>query len=171
MKTLYIFTILLFLLYIAGSCNDDQQKLFSGSTTMHFALSDNELDSIACSFLNTSESYITVNLPVELNGYAGQNYRFRLKADSSQTTAIVNKHYQPLEEFYEIKKDEYSLNVPITLNYSPELDSLSVKLVLQLEPAAYMSTGISYRQEALTDYPPSRIGTGITAVISAPTAG
>ena len=50
MKTLYIFTILLFLLYIAGSCNDDQQKLFSGSTTMHFALSDNELDSIACSF-------------------------------------------------------------------------------------------------------------------------
>ena len=35
MKTLYIFTILLFLLYIAGSCNDDQQKLFSGSTTMH----------------------------------------------------------------------------------------------------------------------------------------
>lgn len=29
MKTLYIFTILLFLLYIAGSCNDDQQKLFS----------------------------------------------------------------------------------------------------------------------------------------------
>lgn len=112
MKTLYIFTILLFLLYIAGSCNDDQQKLFSGSTTMHFALSDNELDSIACSFLNTSESYITVNLPVELNGYAGQNYRFRLKADSSQTTAIVNKHYQPLEEFYEIKKDEYSLNVP-----------------------------------------------------------
>ena len=39
MKTLYIFTILLFLLYIAGSCNDDQQKLFSGSTTMHFALS------------------------------------------------------------------------------------------------------------------------------------
>ena len=43
MKTLYIFTILLFLLYIAGSCNDDQQKLFSGSTTMHFALSDNEL--------------------------------------------------------------------------------------------------------------------------------
>lgn len=148
MKTLYIFTILLFLLYIAGSCNDDQQKLFSGSTTMHFALSDNELDSIACSFLNTSESYITVNLPVELNGYAGQNYRFRLKADSSQTTAIVNKHYQPLEEFYEIKKDEYSLNVPITLNYSAELDSLSVKLVLQLEPAAYMSTGISYRQEA-----------------------
>lgn len=148
MKTLYIFTILLFLLYIAGSCNDDQQKLFSGSTTMHFALSDNELDSIACSFLNTSESYITVNLPVELNGYAGQNYRFRLKADSSQTTAIVNKHYQPLEEFYEIKKGEYSLNVPITLNYSAELDSLSVKLVLQLEPAAYMSTGISYRQEA-----------------------
>ena len=148
MKTLYIFTILLFLLYIAGSCNDDQQKLFSGRTTMHFALSDNELDSIACSFLNTSESYITVNLPVELNGYAGQNYRFRLKADSSQTTAIVNKHYQPLEEFYEIKKDEYSLNVPITLNYSPELDTLSVKLVLQLEPAAYMSTGISYRQEA-----------------------
>ena len=106
MKTLYIFTILLFLLYIAGSCNDDQQKLFSGSTTMHFALSDNELDSIACSFLNTSESYITVNLPVELNGYADQNYRFRLKADSSQTTAIVNKHYQPLEEFYEIKKGE-----------------------------------------------------------------
>ena len=86
MKTLYIFTILLFLLYIAGSCNDDQQKLFSGSTTMHFALSDNELDSIACSFLNTSESYITVNLPVELNGYAGQNYRFRLKADSSHQT-------------------------------------------------------------------------------------
>ena len=111
MKTLYIFTILLFLLYIAGSCNDDQQKLFSGSTTMHFALSDNELDSIACSFLNTSESYITVNLPVELNGYAGQNYRFRLKADSSQTTAIVNKHYQPLEEFYEIKST--SIAIPI----------------------------------------------------------
>ena len=75
---------------------------------MHFALSDNELDSIACSFLNTSESYITVNLPVELNGYADQNYRFRLKADSSQTTAIVNKHYQPLEEFYEIKKGDVS---------------------------------------------------------------
>ena len=54
MKTLYIFTILLFLLYIAGSCNDDQQKLFSGSTTMHFALSDNELDSIACSFLKVT---------------------------------------------------------------------------------------------------------------------
>ena len=34
MKTLYIFTILLFLLYIAGSCNDDQQKLFSGSTIL-----------------------------------------------------------------------------------------------------------------------------------------
>ena len=113
MKTLYIFTILLFLLYIAGSCNDDQQKLFSGSTTMHFALSDNELDSIACSFLNTSESYITVNLPVELNGYAGQNYRFRLKADSSQTTAIVNKHYQPLEEFYEIKKANTRLMYPL----------------------------------------------------------
>ena len=110
MKTLYIFTILLFLLYIAGSCNDDQQKLFSGSTTMHFALSDNELDSIACSFLNTSESYITVNLPVELNGYAGQNYRFRL-------------------------------------------------------------TGKKQLSSALTDYPPFRIGTGITAVISAPTAG
>ena len=142
---------------------------------MHFALSDNELDSIACSFLNTSESYITVNLPVELNGYADQNYRFRLKADSSQTTAIVNKHYQPLEEFYEIKKGEYSLNVPITLNYSAELDSLSVKLVLQLEPAAYMSTGISTGKKqlssALTYYPPFRIGTGITAVISAPTAG
>ena len=92
MKTLYIFTILLFLLYIAGSCNDDQQKLFSGSTTMHFALSDNELDSIACSFLNTSESYITVNLPVELNGYAGQNYRFRLKAElQSRTRFIIGK--------------------------------------------------------------------------------
>lgn len=147
MKTLYAI-IWFALLQLLGACDDEQQQLFSGATSLHFALSDSELDSISQSFLNTTENQIVVKLPVELNGYAKQDYRFRLTVNPEGTTAEAGRHYEALEESYTIPKDEYQLEVPVILNYSGELDSLSVKLVVDLEPLDDLIEGIPYRQQA-----------------------
>lgn len=149
MKTKYLLPMLCLLVYLFVSCDDNQQQLFSGETSIHFALSGNELDSISRSFLNTSDNQIVVELPVELDGYAKQDYNFRLKINEEQTTAVVGKHYDALAELYQIKKGEYSVRVPVTMNYTLDLDTVAVKLVVDLETDDPLVAGIPYRQQAV----------------------
>lgn len=149
MKTIYLLLVLCILSQLSSSCDDNQQQPFTGETSLQFALSDNDLDSIGRSFLNTSENQMVVKLPVELNGYAKQAYSFRLKIDPGQTTAVAGKHYESLAESYQIKTGEYQLEVPITLNYTQDLDSVAVKLTVELETTEPLVAGIPYRQRAV----------------------
>lgn len=149
MKTKYLLPLCCLCSYLFGSCNDNQQQLFSGKTAIHFALPETELDSISRSFLNTSDKQMVVELPVELEGYAKQDYTFRLKIDTARTTAVAGKHYEPLAESYQVKKGEYTAKVPVTMNYTKDLDTLAVRLVVRLETTAPLAEGIPYRQRAV----------------------
>lgn len=150
MKKYFLWTVLGIWTMILYSCNDDNQKLFSGTSGLHFALPTNNLDSVVYSFTTTSDNRIVVNLPVELEGYAGDADRpFGIRVNQEGTNAVAGKHYEALKENYLLGKEQYSINVPVTLLYSGDLDSLSVKLTLEIVTGNDFTEGIPYRQKTV----------------------
>lgn len=138
---------------LAYGCDDNYEKMYNGETTLYLNLSETQLDSMAYSFVGTVENKIVVDIPVEITGYAASYDRsFYLKVDASKSTAVAGKHYEPLKEEYVLEKDKYTVNVPVTLLYSGDLDSVIVRLALELQPGKDFTPGISYRQEALISF-------------------
>lgn len=150
MKKIYKPLCAIWILLLAIACDDNQEKFYSGEPSLYLDLTNTQLDSIVSSFMNVSEDRIVIELPVVLSGYAVDKDRsFRLKVDTEKSTAIVGKHYQALEEQYTIEKGKYSVNVPVTLLYDRELDSVTVRLLLRLETTDEFSAGVPYRQQVM----------------------
>lgn len=150
MKKYFLWTVLGIWTIILCSCNDDNEKLFIGMPGLHFALPMNNLDSMVYSFTSISDNHIVVNLPVELEGYAGYADRpFAIRVNQEGTSAVAGKHYEALEENYLLEKGQYSMNVPVTLLYSGDLDTVSVKLTLEIVSGNDFTEGIPYRKKAV----------------------
>lgn len=150
MKKYFLWTVLGIWTIILCSCNDDNEQLFIGTPGLHFALPANNLDSMVYSFTTTADNQIVINLPVELEGYAGDTDRsFSIKVNQEGTNAVAGKHYEALKENYLLGKGQYSMNVPVTLLYSGDLDSVSVKLTLEIVTGNDFTEGIPYREKAV----------------------
>ena len=130
------------------ACDDSNEKMYSGDSTLYLDLSSTELDSVVCSFVGTSENRKLLNIPVEITGYSAPVDRsFGLRVDEENTTAVAGKHYEALLDQYVLEKDAYGVNIPVTILYSGDLDSVIVRLVLELVPGSGFSAGIPYRQK------------------------
>lgn len=148
MKSLYISCIGLLILLFFTACDNENQKMFDGAPGLHLNLSSTDLDSMVYSFMNISADHLVVNLPVQLTGYAADKDRtFKLEVDQVNTTAKAGIHYEPLADEYVLKKGAYQMNVPVTLKYTRELDSVAVRLTLVLKPSEDFAFDIPYRQQ------------------------
>lgn len=131
------------------SCDDNYEKMFSGEASLYLDLSATDLDSMTYSFVGTIENSLVVNLPVGLSGYAAAYDRaFRLKVKEDKTTAIAGKHYEALKDQYILEKGKYAVNIPITIFYTGDLDSVTVRLAVEIDADENFTVGIPYRQEA-----------------------
>lgn len=149
MKRYYIY-LMMALIVTGTACQDDNEKMFGGDPSIHFALSQTQLDSIVVSFLSIPENQHVVQLPVELAGYAKtSDCTFRLAVDQENTTAIAGTHYQPLAKEYRLPKGEYAMNIPLTVFCTGEMDSVTFRLALKLEVPEGFTEGIPYRQRVL----------------------
>lgn len=128
-------------------CDNNNEKMYSGDNTLYLNLSVTELDSIVCSFAGTSENRLVVNIPVEITGYASALDRtFGLRVIAENTTAVAGKHYEALPDEFVLKEGTFSVNIPVAVLYSPDLDKSTVRLALELVAGEGFSTGIPYRQ-------------------------
>lgn len=147
MKRYYIY---LMIALIFTSCQDENEKLFSGERSMHFALSMTQLDSIVVSFVSVTENQYVIQLPIELAGYApDSDCSFSLEVDQEHSTAVAGTHYLPLAENYTFPKGGYAVNIPVTMLCTGEMDSLTFRLALKLQSPAGFTEGIPYRQNVL----------------------
>ncbi|WP_455511166.1 DUF4843 domain-containing protein [Butyricimonas paravirosa] len=146
----YIWTLVVLLSLSLCGCDDNNEKMYSGDSTLYLNLSSTELDSVVCSFVETTENKIIVNIPVEITGYAAPVDRsFGLRVNEANTTAIAGKHYEALQDQYILEKNAYSMNVPVTILYSGDLDSLTMRLELELVPGGDFAAGIPSRQKVM----------------------
>lgn len=137
------------MLFSAGlcGCDDNNEKMYSGDSTLYLNLSATELDSIVCSFAGTAENRLVVNLPVGITGYASPTDRtFGLRVIEENTTAVAGKHYEALPDEFVLEQGAYGVNIPVAVLYSPDLDKSTVRLALELVAGEGFSAGIPYRQ-------------------------
>lgn len=149
MNKLYICLFALFMAAILGSCDSNSEDVFHGEPTIHFALTQQQLDSMTYSFMNSSDNKMIVTLPIELCGYADKDRKFKIVVDNEKTTARSGIDYVPLDNEYTLASGQYHLNVPLTLLYTAALDQTAVKLTLKLQELSDFATGIPYRQQVL----------------------
>lgn len=153
MKTYHIGIMGWLLLAFLSACDDNKEKLYEGEASLHLNLAGNQLDSMTYSFVGTTADSMVVQIPVELAGYAVAYDRpFRLVVNEELTTAVAGRHYDPLPAALTLEKDCYSTQVPVKIRNAGDLDTVTVKLVLDLEPGDDFSAGISRRQRATIVY-------------------
>lgn len=153
MKKYTGFVIGLLAALLAGSCDDNYEKIYSGDASLYFNLALSDLDSVSYSFIGQTENKMVADIPVEITGYASaENRPFRIRVNTERTTAVAGKHYEALKDQYVLEKGKYSVMIPVTLLYSGDLDNSSVRLVLDLEGGEGFSAGIPYRQEVTISF-------------------
>lgn len=125
MKNILLMVILLSL--SLSSCKENERMVYNDKAGLYFGIIEGA-DSISFSFTMVKEDQDTLNLFVRLLGQP-TNYdrKFKIKLNEG-STAIANKHFKALESEYTLEKNKVSVNVPIYIFKTADLETNIVSL-------------------------------------------
>ena len=130
---------IIILVFLAGgllvSCKKAEEKRYDSHDNIYLDFGVSDRDSMLYTFANDpSKGKDTVFVPVRISGIRSTvDRKFILKVLPDSSTAVANKHYQPLADFYLMPKNTGFVYVPIViLNTDPLLEEKSVSLRFKL---------------------------------------
>ncbi|HEX5552081.1 MAG TPA: DUF4843 domain-containing protein [Chitinophagaceae bacterium] len=128
------------------SCHKADLSLYHSPDNVYFDFTGSQRDSLLYTFAyEPARAADTIYLPVRLSGIRVQKARkiiIRIEPDS--TTAIVNKDYAPLKDFYTLAPDSGTCYVPLIIyNTDPLLQTKSVQIKFKLYPTPDLDTALS----------------------------
>ena len=129
---------------LIAACQKKDVASFHGDASIYFNI--NSWDSILYTFaLHPERAKDTVWVPVKILGIRANGSRmYSVKVLDSGTTAVVNKHYEPLKEQYEMPADTGRQYMPVILyNTDTMLFKRSFTLVLQMVPTGDFNTSVN----------------------------
>ncbi len=119
------------LMFILGSCSENERALFTAKQGLYFA-EYTEKDSINYTFTMTAEATDTIDVLVNLMGQPfASDMNFSLKI-ADGTTAKSGVHFEALEDSYVLSAGATNAVVPIILKESEDLQTVTVKLNLSI---------------------------------------
>jgi hypothetical protein len=144
MKKIVIALIAMVAIY---SCSQNEQMFYDEKPAVYFADMSTDADSVVFSFLTTPENTAVVNLSVKLLGALYEDKSFSVHVNP-ESTAQEGVHYEALNETYTFPAGETTVDLPVHLLYSPDLDSSLVELSVRLMANDEMDTGYPNRLNA-----------------------
>lgn len=151
----YLFLIFGVAAFFLGACQENEEFVYHSSDHIYFHFKDLAASKITHSFAYAPDAVEdTIFIPVRISGNrTGYSRQFKLGVVAGETTALPEKHYQPLAGFYEIAADSGTLNVPVIIyNKDPEMDDSTFTLTLTLLPTADFQVGLTYPAKACISF-------------------
>lgn len=140
MKTTYYILFLIVSIALFSACKSSTLDSFHAESQIYFYdLSDRSntvKDSIMISFarLEPGTTETILEIPLRYIGPVVEGERsFKVSVDRENTTAVEGKHYQLLTELYHIKSGASDGVLPVKIFSTPDLDEVTLQLVLKLE--------------------------------------
>jgi hypothetical protein len=143
MRNIIIFFVLAFLLV---SCKKGSYLVYDSRDNIHFNFVVPTVDSIVYTFAFTpGKASDTVMVPVQLSGMrVGHDRKYAVAVTDSNTTAVVNTHYAPLQASYILPADSGTAYLPVIIyNTDTLLRKRSVALSLHLVATTDLGVAIA----------------------------
>ncbi|MGF7233221.1 DUF4843 domain-containing protein [Arachidicoccus sp.] len=145
-RNTFIFVVLIGI--FLSACQKADLKVYNSPANVYFDFPGTQSDSLLYTFaFEPSRGADTVYLPVKLSGIReSKDRRFIVKIDPNpdSTTAVVYKHYKPLDSVYILKANTGETRVPLVIyNSDSLLQSRSVKIKFHLYPTADLDTSLN----------------------------
>lgn len=131
--------------FVFAACNKAKELTYASHDNVYLDLYGSERDSILYTFAyEPDRGKDTIYISVRISGIRQHEARkFILKAEPDSSTAQVNVHYKPLEDYYTIPADSGYYNVPLIIyNTDTLLQQRSVTLKFRLFPTDDFGTNI-----------------------------
>lgn len=142
-----LFLIFGLIVSLLWACRENDNYLYDSTDNIYFNFEDTASSRITYSFANTPDVVLdTFFVPVRISGNRVDRVRlFKLAIVTEETTAQVEKHYQALNDFYEIAVDSGTCKVPVVIyNKDPEMDDSTFVITLVLQPTADFLIDLTY---------------------------
>lgn len=139
MKYLYaiIITMLLF-----ASCSENERMIYTGMPGVYFPDYVTDADSLVYSFRMKDVERDTIRINVKLLGDLLKEPGEYEIAVSENSSAVVGKHYEPLQQRFTYEAGKSTSSFPIVvLKPGTELDKKTVTLELSLRPTESVALG------------------------------
>lgn len=140
--------IIITLIIVTGlfSCKKADNFLYRSpgdSVYFNFDPKTSDRDSIIYTFAYLPGSLKdTVFLPVSISGIRmGKERKFGVTVVKDGTSAVVNTHYEPFKDFYNMPVDSGDFKLPVIIyNKDPQMAQKSITLKLKLTPSGDLDT-------------------------------
>lgn len=142
-----LFIIFGLVVFLLCACQENDNYLYDSPDNIYFNFKDTANSRITYSFAYTPDIVQdTVLVPVRISGNrVGWSRQFKLQIVSDETTAQAEKHYKPLDDFYEIASDSGTYEVPVIVyNKDPEMDDSTFMITLTLQPTPDFQVNLTY---------------------------
>ncbi len=137
MKNLVLLIMLAAGLY---ACSLNDPMIYDEKPSVYFADFSDNADSLVYSFTTTAYDTATINLRVKLLGALIEDRMYSVVINP-ESTAEEGKHFDALNDTYTYTAGQTTVNLPIHLNYSPDLDDNTVVLSISLVANDQMDLG------------------------------
>lgn len=124
------------MLMLFAACQTDNLKVYEGEAGIYF-VTLNGRDSVVYSFNAVTGDYLDVSIPVEALGIpVDYERKFLVRVDENGTNAVEGVDYEELQDEYTFAAGACSSEVKFRLLYKPALDSVSMRLNLELQTSS-----------------------------------